>query len=260
VPSERIGTVVDFGSGSGAVHFALEDETWLPGRDLHCVEINRRAMAAHRALAEVRRGTWTPRFEMPIRLGSGALGIFSYAFLEIEPDPSRLEPFDHVLIVEPSTRARGRKLMAWRQTLIDAGYTALAPCTHDLACPLLTQSNKDWCHHRVGFDPPEWWAALEADLPMKNRTLTYSYLLASRVIKDADFRGSGRVIGDTLPERGKTRQMVCRGPDREFVSWLHRDGPPPTIPRGALVEGLATLEPKGGELRVTSASRLDVLA
>jgi len=86
-------------------------------------------------------------------------------------------------------------------------------------------------------------------LPMKNHTLTYSYLLMSRSVKDTKWRGAARVIGDTLPENGKTRQMICRGPQREFVSWLHRYGEPPHIPHGALVSGTENCETKGQELR-----------
>jgi len=78
---------------------------------------------------------------------------------------------------------------------------------------------------------------LEALLPMKNRTLTYSYLLLSREIQDQTWRGAARVIGDTLEENGKTRQLICRGAKREFLSWLHRHGPAPRIPHGALIRG-----------------------
>ena len=256
LPAELIEDVVDFGSGSGATHFVLEDEDDLPARDFYCVERSARATEVHRQLATRRAGRWRPRFGPPARVRPRTLGVFSYSFLEMKPNLTELSAFDHLLIVEPSTRDCGRALMAWRQRLIDAGYRALAPCTHDLACPLLTESPRDWCHHRVAFEPPGWWADLEADLPMKNRTLTYSYLLVSRVELTPGWRGAGRVIGDTLPERGKTRQMICRGPHREFLSWLHRDGEPPVVPRGALIDGLATTVPKGGELRVTADTAL----
>src|SRR5262249_41465244 len=105
------------------------------------------------------------------------------------------------------------------------------------------------CHQRIAFSPPDWFSAIEAHLPMKNRTLTYSYLLASRTVTDQKWRGATRVIGDTLPENGKTRQMICRGPKREFLSWLHKAGPVPQIPHGALVNGVDESEVKGGELR-----------
>jgi hypothetical protein len=82
--------------------------------------------------------------------------------------------------------------------------------------------------------------------------------LVSRTVTDTTWRHAARVIGDTLPERGKTRQMICRGPHREFLSWLHRFGEPPSLPRGALVRGIDTTEPKGGELRAIADTRLEV--
>jgi ribosomal protein RSM22 (predicted rRNA methylase) len=168
----------------------------------------------------------------------------------------KLEQFDHLLILEPSTRECGRKLMEWRARFLAQGFQALAPCTHAEACPLLTHSNRDWCHQRTAFEAPDWWLALEERLPMKNRTLTYSYLLMSRTVSDQKWRGTTRVIGDTLEERGKTRQMICRGPQREFLSWLHKHGEPPRIPHGALLHGIETCQPKGGELRAGPESTL----
>ena len=258
IPTEALGSIVDFGSGSGAVHFALEDEEAFAPRPLSCVERSPEARAIHRRLAELRGGRWRPQTSAPARVEAGAMAVYSYAFLEMQPELADLERFDHLLILEPSTRECGRQLMSWRQRLIDRGYRALAPCTHDVACPLLVESNKDWCHYRVTFEGPSWWPALEDALPMKNRTLTYSYLLMSRTVADQTWRGAARVIGDTLPERGKTRQLICRGPHREFLSWLHRAGEPPVIPRGALVRGVERAEPKGFELRVTESTHLEI--
>ena len=68
----------------------------------------------------------------------------------------------------------------------------------------------------------------------------------SRSAQDNVWRGAARAIGDTLEENGKTRQMICRGPEREFLSWLHRFGPAPRIPHGALVRGIQSAEVKGG--------------
>lgn len=90
---------------------------------------------------------------------------------------------------------------------------------------------------------------MEAILPMKNRTLTYSYLLVSRRVPHPSHRGWARVIGDTLKERGKTRQMICRGEKREFLSWLLKRGEPEEIPHGALIHGVDQAEVKGPELR-----------
>ena len=259
VPPERIAAIVDYGSGTGTVQWALEDEPWLTPRDLICVERGREAKGLHQKLIDVAPTAWQPRFESPRRIAPGTLGIFSYAFLEMQSDLPDLDAFEHLLIIEPSTRDCGRQLMAWRQRFIDRGFTPLAPCTHQNACPLLVDSVRDWCHLRVGFDAPAWWRDIEDDLPMSNRTLTYSYLLMSRTVEDREWRGAARVIGDTLRERGKVRQLICRGPKREFLSWLTKHGEPAMIPHGALVRGLDGAETKGGgEVRVAPDIELTV--
>ncbi len=240
--------VWDFGSGIGATQWALENDLLSP-RPLMAVEHASEAVALHRHLISVSTTRWPVTFNSKTAPKPQALAIFSYAFLEMKPQWPALEPFDHVLIIEPSTRDCGRALMEWRARLIEQGYTPLAPCTHALDCPLLSHSHKDWCHNRIHFAGPEWWQALESYLPMHNRTLTYSYLLVSRTTKDEKWRGYARVIGDTLKEKGKTRQMICRGSEREFLSWLHKKGEPPAIPHGALLTGAEQAERHGGELR-----------
>ncbi|HMN69777.1 MAG TPA: small ribosomal subunit Rsm22 family protein [Bdellovibrionales bacterium] len=251
VPSDAIREIWDFGSGLGTTHWVLEEQDWLTPRALRHIEISRRAAAFHDDLAAMAPARWKSLGQTAARPGSGALAVFSYSFLEM-PGVD-VSAFDHLLILEPSTRERGRALMAKRAELLAAGYEALAPCTHAGDCPLLVHSPRDWCHQRIHFEAPEWWLEMESHLPMRNRTLTFSYLLLSRAVRDQKWRGATRVIGDTLAEKGKTRQMVCRGPEREFFTWLHKLGEPPHIPHGALVADLGVFEKKSDELRVSPA-------
>ena len=139
--------------------------------------------------------------------------------------------------------------MELRTDLIDSGYQILGPCTHAGACPLLKHSKKDWCHFRVFWERPLWMQQLEQPLGFNNRTLTYSYLLASK-IQASETTNAVRVIGDTLDEKGKTKQAICRGEDREFVSWLHRYKDINNIARGALIELPENTESKGTEVRI----------
>ena len=237
--------VWDFGSGLGTTQWVLEDSGLTPGR-LNCIEVGREAVSEHKRLIELRAGRWRTTFDSS-RPSPGAMAVFSYSFLEMPPPD--LSAFEHVLILEPSTRECGRSLMEWRAKFIDAGFTMLAPCTHHEACPLLVNSSRDWCHQRVAFEAPDWWLEIENHLPMKNRTLTYSYLLFSRSASRGAWDGAIRVIGDTLEERGKTRQLICRGPQREFFSWLHKEGDPPSIPHGALIKPIDA-PVKSSEVRV----------
>lgn len=178
------------------------------------------------------------------------LALFSYSLTELTDLPEWAYQCEAIMIAEPSTQQDGRKLLQLRQKLIDKGYYAWAPCTHQLACPLLTQSKHDWCHDRIHFEAPAWFQKMEEQLPMKNRTLTTSYLLM-RKTKPAEIKAA-RIVGDTLKEKGKDRQMVCEGPEREFLAWMHKTGLQQEIPRGVLVKLPADLKKVANELRVQS--------
>jgi ribosomal protein RSM22 (predicted rRNA methylase) len=49
-----------------------------------------------------------------------------------------------VVIVEPGTPAGHRRVLAARARLLGAGFTVVAPCPHQLACPVAAAG--DWCH------------------------------------------------------------------------------------------------------------------
>ena len=72
---------------------------------------------------------------------------------------------------------------------------------------------------------------------MRNNTITTSYLLA-RKKKPSVAASSKRVrlVGDQLPEKGKTRQLICRGENREYLSWMHKNSNPPQLFRGGFFD------------------------
>ncbi len=180
-------------------------------------------------------------------LVSKTLTVFSYTLTEFEKMPRFSS--EALMILEPSTQEDGRRLQQLRTSLIQQGYSIWAPCTHHQGCPLLDQSKTDWCHDRVIFDRPDWMREIERHLPMRNETLTFSYLLARKRARPERSNTEVRMVGDTLIERGKTRQLICRGPDREFLALLHKKfGKDVVIPRGELVD-LGPVEKISNEIR-----------
>jgi len=176
--------------------------------------------------------------------------VMSYILNEVDQWPAIPDFIHRLVIIEPSTHQAGRRLLKWREELLASGqWYAWAPCTHQRDCPLLIQSGKDWCHHRIHWNKPDWFYEIEKYLPMKNETLTLTYLLLAREKPKQNLEGLARVVGDEQEEKGKTRQMVCRGPGREFLSWLHRDQISLKLKRGDLIE-IGDTDPKGNELRV----------
>lgn len=176
--------------------------------------------------------------------------VFSYSLTELDALPSGWDRHEALMILEPSTTQDSRRLMQWRQTLLQHGYHIWAPCTHHESCPLLIHSQHDWCHDRALVDAPEWFMQLEQLLPMKNRTVTTSYILARKTAASSNLKEKARLTGDSMEEKGKTRQLVCRSDKREFLTWMHRTLEPQTLPRGDLIEVHTDVEEKSNELRL----------
>jgi hypothetical protein len=157
--------------------------------------------------------------------------------------------FPAVLVVEPGTKKDFSNLLRLRETLLHAGYSVWAPCIHQAACPF-TQTPNDWCHfHAPRPKEWHWFMEIEDRLPIKNRTVSFSYLAAKRQTPEPVLHHA-RTIGATRREKGKTRQRVCRNSKKEYLSWLSKDGPAPEVPSGDLIEIPKTAIIKGEEIRL----------
>lgn len=178
--------------------------------------------------------------------------IFSYSLTEITELPAGWNQFEALMILEPSTSQDGRKLLALREQLMANAYSIWAPCTHQTHCPLLINSKNDWCHDRAVVQAPSWFNELEQLLPMKNKTVTTSYLLARKQKPPENLKTKARLTGDSLNEKGKTRQLICRNDQREFLTWMHKTTTPQVFPRGELVDLNFNHELKSNEIRVLS--------
>jgi ribosomal protein RSM22 (predicted rRNA methylase) len=176
--------------------------------------------------------------------------VLSYSLTEVEKLPKGWEHFEALMILEPSTSEDGRNLISLRADLIKAGFSIWAPCTHHLDCPLLAESKSDWCHDRVHVEAPDWFWSLDSRLPMKNKTITTSYLLARKKKPQKFEKNIARLTGDSREEKGKTRQLVCRSEKREFLTWMHKTIDPQVFPRGELVRLPEEIEAKANELRL----------
>jgi len=236
--------VLDFGAGPGTASLALTEHfqkfTLIEKAKDICAKFN-----------FIPTALWTntaPTVASP----ENSLALFSYSLTEISELPAWAKKVEALMILEPSTQDDGRKLQNLRAKLIADGYSIYAPCTHHQACPLLTQSKTDWCHDRILFSMPLWFEKLEQHLPMKNRTLTTSYLLARKQKPTELAANIGRTVGDRLKEKGKDRQMVCRGTEREFLAWMHKSGLEQDIPRGVLIEIPEDVQKISNELRLKS--------
>ncbi len=233
---------LDYGVGLGPTHQALQESPWWDDKKSYA------ALDQSQKVLDLFAKHFQP---LPLQKWSPSMApktcaAFSYSLNELLEPPPWFWNLAEIIIIEPSTGDKGRKLMQLRSQLTDRGYFIWAPCTHQEACPLLTQSKKDWCHDRTHWEQPEWFQKIEKHLPIKNNTLTFSYLLASKTPPPP--RDQGRIVGDPLVEKGKVRWLYCQGPEREFLSWLNKQGPSPDWQRGELLPTRSFVK-KGNELR-----------
>lgn len=238
--------IVDFGAGLSPLVAALGAKT-----DAHCVESSDVCADLFSKLVPGAKSSWHRELSQVERRSKQIL-CMSYSLNELVEIPDWFFSYDKLMLMEPSDRQTGRKVMELRKKLIEKGFYIWAPCTHQLDCPLLKESKSDWCHTREFWNMPLWFQKIENHLPMKNNTLTYSYLLASRMPAPQALLPLARLTGDLLKEKGKSRQLVCRGEKREFLAWLTRNGDTPEFKRGELVKISGDLKTAGNELRVDS--------
>lgn len=213
---------VDWGSGPGTSTLALNSHLNFKKNIL--VDISKRHLSR---FSNLWSGFKNFEFSEVLRDAkinySKSLLVCSYSLTEKNVLPHGWDGFEALMILEPATSDDGRKLLELRSQLIEKGYSLWAPCLHQLKCPLLTHSKKDWCHDRLKVDAPSWFWDLEKKLPMRNNTITTSYLLARKRKPAESVKNQVRLVGDQLVEKGKTRQLLCRGENREFLAWLHKN-------------------------------------
>lgn len=248
-----IHSTVDWGAGPGTASLALSQTV---PQNLHKQILIDQSLIALQNFTDLkpylRNSEYTNELTLK-RLNidyNKSLLVFSYSLTEMRKLPDGFSDFNSIMILEPSTQNDGRKLSELRQHLIDKGYYVWAPCTHQSACPLITQSKTDWCHDRFHVQAPDWFWETEKHLPFKNKTITTSYLLAKKTPPSAHIKNLARTVGDSLEEKGKTRQLVCRSPEREFLAWMHKEKNQQVIPRGELIQLPADAEKKSNEIRI----------
>jgi ribosomal protein RSM22 (predicted rRNA methylase) len=248
---DDIKSFCEMGSGLGALTAHLRENIY----NGFCVEISNEANQLHKKLfPNDPNSPNNPNGKVDFKKDALSMPVdlvaFSYVLTELSRLPLEALNAEALLIIEPSTQEDGRKLMEIRQNLIDKGFHIWAPCTHQEKCPLFAQSKRDWCHDRIHLNMPEWFLNIEKHLKFKNKTITFSYLLARKKPSPILKPTNARIVGDMLPEKGKTKVMICKGEDREFLSWLHKDKLDIEIHRGELIDIDFPLESKGSELRI----------
>ncbi|HEY9291788.1 MAG TPA: small ribosomal subunit Rsm22 family protein [Microlunatus sp.] len=114
-----------------------------------------------------------------------------------------------LIIVEPGTKKGYRRILAARDQLLAGGLSLVAPCPHQLACPLQDQ-DRDWCHFSARVNRSATHRrAKGAELGYEDEK--FSYLVAAPSSDaDAPSRVDNRVLRHPQYPKGRVQLELCR--------------------------------------------------
>ena len=208
-------SLLDAGAGPGLAAWAAL-EIWPSLDELTLVEVEPRMIAAGREL--LADATWIAGDVADTR-GAADLVVASYVLGEL-PDATaaadRLwrQCTDTLVLIEPGTPAGYRRVLDARSAVLAAGGHTVAPCPHDLPCPLPAD---DWCHFAVRLPRSKLHRrAKGAELGYEDEKLSYVVLsrepvppARARIIRRPQAR-SGHVNLVTCEADGVHARTVSR--------------------------------------------------
>jgi ribosomal protein RSM22 (predicted rRNA methylase) len=236
-PEWRPRSLFDVGAGPGVATWAAL-ELWPSLTELRLVEVEPEMRAAGRELLPEAR--WLEG-DVEQALGQADLVVASYVLGEL-PDPLATtahlwrQSADALAVIEPGTPAGYRGILAARDTVIGAGGHTIAPCPHDVACPLQPD---DWCHFAVRLPRSKLHRrAKGVELGFEDEKFSYAVLAhkpvapaAARIIRQPRIR-SGHVNlvtcePDGVHDRTISRRHGDRYKEAKRAAWGDAIGTPP---------------------------------
>lgn len=179
--------VLDLGRrlASGSATAVVRDAEWRAG-DVGAAEIDADVVTLSYVLGELAD---RPRAHLLERLGASGAAL---------------------VVVEPGTPEGYRRVLEARAALIASGRPVLAPCPHDLACPM---SGSDWCHMAVRLDRSRVHrAAKGVELGYEDEKFSYVVAGPPALAPAQVDRPEGRIVRHPLIRKGLVQLQVCSVP------------------------------------------------
>jgi SAM-dependent methyltransferase len=165
----------------------------------------------------------------------GTLLVLSHVAGELDDaELGRLAAFaataEEIVWVEPGSRDVSRRLGMAREVLRAAGHRFAAPCTHQLACPMLEPENeRHWCHFFAKpptevFQSP-FWREVSTRVEIDLRSLPYSFVAASRREIPALVEDAERLIGHPRELKAHCKLLCCGREGLNERTLQKRDAP-----------------------------------
>jgi ribosomal protein RSM22 (predicted rRNA methylase) len=177
-------SLLDVGAGPGTATWAAL-ERWPEIGCIQLVDNDARFLTAAAAIAESAgldfTCTQTPLQNLDTQ--PAALVLASYVLAELDAAAMASvatllwrHTAETLVIIEPGTPRGFERIRAVRTALIRAGAFVVAPCPHDVACPMI---GNDWCHFSVRLARSRaHMHAKGAVVPFEDEP--FSYLIVSR--------------------------------------------------------------------------------
>lgn len=205
--------MVDLGGGTGAMAWAAAEE-W-PDSSIVVLDQVGDALALGRRLRSGEPGSvefrsWQAGSPVP----QADLVTISYVLSELR-DADRASIVRSaigaaargVVVVEPGTPDGHRRVLAARDLLLKAGLRVVAPCPHQLDCPIAAT---DWCHFSARVERSAMHRRLKGG-ELGHEDEKFSYVVAvvddSTVSYAAD---DSRVIRHPMKRKGLVELQLCR--------------------------------------------------
>lgn len=234
VPGFAPRTLVDVGGGTGAAAWAASDVfptlfgITVLDQVSEALELGRR-LARDSFSGAVRNAKWQRWHTTdPAELPEADLVTVSYVLSELAAEERTAlvgraaKNAGAVAVLEPGTPDGCARILAVRQTLIDAGLHIAAPCPHSGACPLA--GTKDWCHFASRINRTPLHRRLKSgDLGHEDEK--FAYVVATREPLP-EGSGAGRILRHPQKRKGLVMLQTCTpddGVQQPLVSKRHAE-------------------------------------
>lgn len=131
-----------------------------------------------------------------------------------------------VLLMEPALRSTTRDLMELRDEILkDELAHIFAPCLHEMACPMLQDNPRDWCHTYLYWERPRWIEKIDQLVHIRKDYLKCSYLIMGKHPghEAAEAQKPWRVVSGPLNSKGKTERLLCGPGDTKLLRAVRQD-------------------------------------
>ncbi len=212
-------SILDLGSGPGTALWAaldafhnLERLTALEG-DAQLIELGKRLIKLSEE-PQLNQVEWKQQdlyqlkecFISDVIIASYALGeLNEQAQLQILSSAWQAAGKALVLI-EPGTPLGFKRILSWRNWLLESGAKILAPCPHAKACPM---SGSDWCHFSQRLSRTSLHRQLKgASLGHEDEKYSYIVAVKSEITNNPDSK-YGRILRHPQKHSGHLDLTLC---------------------------------------------------